>query len=64
MRRPRRPDGNLDLAFLQRGLGRGNFSHDRRILLPQDNWQASNTAAMLGSLAAHDQRLRSNAKWP
>ncbi len=59
MRYPRRPDGNLELACLRRGLRRGNFSHERGILLPQSNQHARETAALLGSLAALHQRLGS-----
>jgi hypothetical protein len=57
MRHPRRPDGNMELACLRRGLRRGNFSHDRAILLSLSARRARDTAAPLRSLAARHQRL-------
>lgn len=57
MRNPPRPDGNLELACLWRGLRRGSFSDDRGILLPRDNWRSRNRAAPLGSLVPLNQPL-------
>jgi hypothetical protein len=64
MRHPRRPDGNMELACLRRGLRRGNFSHDRAILLPISARQARETAAPLGSLAALHRFLGSVCQCP
>jgi hypothetical protein len=64
MRYPQRPDDNLELACLRRGLRRGNFSHDRGILLPISARQARETAAPLGSLAALHQLLGSVCQCP
>jgi hypothetical protein len=64
MRYPQRPDDNLELACLRRGLRRGNFSHDRGILLSRSNQYARETAALLESLAALHQRLGSVYKCP
>jgi hypothetical protein len=64
MRHPRCPNGNMELACLRRGLRRGNFSHDRAILLPISARQARETAAPLRSLAARHQRLGSVCQCP
>jgi hypothetical protein len=64
MRHPRRPDGNMELACLRRGLRRRNFSRDRAILHPISARQARETAAPLGSLAARHQLLGSVCQCP
>jgi hypothetical protein len=64
MRHPQRPDGNMELACLRRGLRRGNFSHDRGILLPLSNRRARDTAAPLESLEVLHQRLGSVCQCP
>ena len=58
MRDPLYPHGKLESACLRRS----NFTHDRGISAPRNNWHAREAAARARSLAAHDQRLGSISK--
>jgi len=59
MKNPRRPDGKLESASLQRS----NFSHDG-LLLRRSGLCLREVASKVRTLAAHDQRLGSISKWP